>query len=455
MTTQAALEYITKNQQRFVEELKEWLRIPSISTQPEHKEDIQTAARWILGKISRIGFSHMELIETEGHPLIYAEWIVDETKPTVLFYGHYDVQPVDPLNEWHKPPFEPYEKDGNLYARGAADDKGQVMLALSALEAIAQTGSLPVNVKILLEGEEEAGGLAVEKYIQENPEKLKADAALICDTAMFNETLPSLVISLRGIIYTEIKVNGAQEDLHSGIYGGVAPNPIHALCVLISKLKGENNHVNIPNLQAATPSPTEEEKSFWKEDPLSIADKMAREMGVEQLVKEDIPALECLTRPTLEVHGIRGGFTAEGAKTVIPATATAKVSLRIPAGVTAQQAFDWFNEAIKENMPEGYTFDVLNLHGGQGVCIEQENPFIQAAAKALKNTYNLEPIFRREGASIPIGALFDEILNIPVVFMGFGLPDDNLHAPNEKFSLNQYKKGMQAVTYFFEEVKNL
>ncbi len=443
--------YLDKNQNRFIEQLQQWLAIPSISTLTEHRADMVRAADWVRDRLTALGFQSVKTISTAGHPLVFAEWQVDKQQATLLLYGHYDVQPVDPVDQWQTPPFQPTIREGNIFCRGASDDKAQVLLALAALEAwIKVEGALPINVKILLEGEEEAGGTSVARFVQDNPEMLRADAALICDTHMVNAQQPSLITSLRGILYTEIAVFGAKTDLHSGGYGGVAPNPMHALCVLISRLKGEDGIIRIPELAAAIAAPAPAEKRFFKEDPLDIEKALAGEMGITELVGEkDYPPLERLgARPTLEVHGIRGGFTAEGAKTVIPATAVAKVSLRLPPDLAPDEVFTWLEKAVYANMPAGHRVQLTNLHSGKGFYIHPDNSFLQAAAMALEAVYNTAPVFMREGGSIPIAALFDTILKTPVVLMGFGLPDDNTHAPNEKFSLDQFNKGMKAVAVF-------
>lgn len=449
-------KYLDNNQNRFIEQLREWLAIPSISTLSENKGDVRRAADWVKERLAAIGFPEAKIISTKGHPLVYAEWLVDTHQPTLLIYGHYDVQPIDPIDEWHTPPFQPTIRDGNIYCRGASDDKAQVLLVLAALEAwVKVDGALPINIKILLEGEEEAGGASIAGYVQDNPDQLRADAVLICDTHMVDPEQPSLVIGLRGILYTEITVSGAKTDLHSGSYGGVAPNPIHALCVLISRLKGENGGIQIPELTAAIPTPPASEKLFFEEDPLHIKKALCVEMGVAELVGENqYPPLERIgLRPTMEVHGIRGGFTAEGAKTVIPATAMAKVSLRLPANLEPNEVFGWLEKAVHHNMPAGHNVKLTNLHSGKGFYIHPDSHPIQAAADALEAAYGKAPVFMREGGSIPIAALFDAI-KIPVVLMGFGLPDDSIHAPNEKFSLKQFKKGMKTVADFLGRLAN-
>ena len=451
-------DYLDANFDRFVSYLQEWLAIPSISTLPEHRKDVQQAAQWAVQHLAAIGFPETTLIPTAGHPLVYGEWRVDRQQPTLLIYGHYDVQPVDPLHQWSSPPFQPTLRNGNIYGRGASDDKGQIMLVLAALEAWARVDTtLPVNVKILLEGEEEAGGAAVADYVVNHPETLRADAVLICDTHMVNAEQPSIITGLRGILYTEIAVTGARTDLHSGSYGGVAPNPLHALCLLISRLKGEDGVINIPQLAAAIPPPTPIEKRFWQEDPLHIEENLLAEMGVNTMVGEAAyPPLERIgLRPTLEVHGIRGGFIGEGAKTVIPAQAVAKVSMRLPANLDPKKVFDWLEEAVAGNMPAGYKVTLTNLHAGKGVSVNPDNPYIRAAAEAVEAAFGAIPVFMREGGSIPIAALFDEVLQVPIVLMGFGLPDDTVHAPNENFSLSQFRKGMKAVADFLGRIRQV
>jgi len=444
-------EYLDEHRNQFIEQLREWLAIPSISSLSEHKDDVHRAAVWVQQRLIAAGFSETKIILTAGHPLVYTEWLVDGSRPTLLIYGHYDVQPVDPLDEWLSPPFQPTIRDNTIYCRGASDDKAQIMLVLAALEAwIKGDGALPINIKILLEGEEEAGGESIARYVEDNPTQLQADAVLICDTHMVDPEQPSLVTSLRGILYTEITVTGATTDLHSGSYGGVAPNPIHALCILISRLKGEDGAIQIPELAAMVPTPTAAEKDFLLKDPLHITEALRSEMGVDTLVGEkNYPPLERIgLRPTLEVHGIRGGFTGEGAKTVIPATATAKVSLRLPAAADPDEVFGWLEKAVHRASPAGHHVRLSKLHVGKGFCIDPDNRALRAAAEALESVYGAKPVFMREGGSIPIASLFDTVLKTPVVLMGFGLQDDSIHAPNEKFSLRQFEMGMKTVAEF-------
>jgi acetylornithine deacetylase/succinyl-diaminopimelate desuccinylase-like protein len=447
--------YIASNEDRFLEDLKGWLRIPSISTLPEHAGDIRRAAEYAADQLKRIGFTKAEVIATQGHPLVYGEWLKAAGKPTVLIYGHYDVQPVDPVELWDSPPFEPTIRDGNLYCRGACDDKGQTMLVLKALESLmAVNGSLPVNVRVLIEGEEEAGGESIEQYVKTHPEKLACDAAFICDTHMPSEDVPALISGLRGIIYTEVEVQGAKRDLHSGTYGGIAPNPMHALAIIISRLKDAEGHIHIPGLYDKIRKAPQVEQDFWRQDPLHFAESLREEMGVDQLTGEaEYPPLERIwARPTLEVHGIAGGFVGEGAKTVIPAVAKAKISLRLPPDLQSHEVFTLFEHAVKEAAPSGVTVTVRNIHGGEGLVVEPDNSAMRAAAAALKETYGKEPVYIREGGSIPIAALFSSILHAPVVLMGFGLPDDNLHAPNEKYSLSQFFKGIRTAARFLQNM---
>lgn len=447
--------YMTEHKDRFLEDLKGWLRIPSISTLSEHAGDIRRAAEYAADQLRRNGFESVEVIQTQGHPLVYGEWLKAPGKPTVLIYGHYDVQPVDPVDLWESPPFEPTVRNGNLYCRGACDDKGQVMLVFKALESLmAVDGKLPVNVRVLIEGEEEAGGESIEHYVKTYPERLKCDAAFICDTGMPSADIPALTYGLRGIVYTEVEVHGARRDLHSGVYGGVAPNPLHALAIIISRLKDADGHIHIPGLYDKVRQPTAAEKDFWQKDPLHAGEMFRAEMGVSQLSGEaEYPPLErTWARPTLEVHGIVGGFTGEGAKTVIPAVAKAKISLRLPPDVKSGEAFTLFERAAKDAAPAGVTVTVRNLHGGEGVLVSPDSAPMQAAAQALKEVYGKDPVLIREGGSVPIAALFSEILGVPVVLMGFGLPDDNLHAPNEKYSLDQFYKGMRTVASFLQKM---
>jgi acetylornithine deacetylase/succinyl-diaminopimelate desuccinylase-like protein len=447
--------YIAEHEQKFLDVLKAWLRIPSISTLPEHADDVKRAAEYAADQIRRIGLENVTVLRTQGHPLVYGEWLQASGKPTLLIYGHYDVQPVDPVELWKTPPFEPSVRDGNIYARGAADDKGQVIVIFNALEALMKVnGALPINVKVLLEGEEEAGGESIEHYIKTYPERLGCDAAFICDTHMPAKDIPALMYGLRGIISAEVEVQGAKRDLHSGSYGGVAPNPLHALAIIISRLKDAEGHIHIPGLFDKLREPTASEKAFWHNDPLHINEALLEEMGVTQFSGEaEYPPLQRIwARPTLEVHGIVGGFVGEGTKTVIPAIAKAKISLRLPPELKSAEVYPLFEKAVKDVAPAGVSVTVQKLHSGEGVLVSPDSSPMKAAAAALEEVYGKPPVFLREGGSIPIAALFDEVLHVPVVLMGFGLPDDNIHAPNEKYSLDQFYKGIRTVASFLQKM---
>ncbi len=452
----AAIEFAHQNQARFLEELKSLLRIPSISTLPEHKGDVRRAAEFLADDLRRIGMEHVEVIETEGHPLVYADWLHAGGKPTCLAYGHYDVQPADPLDEWKTPPFEPSERDGNIYARGAVDDKGQMYMHLKALEALLKTsgGKLPLNVRVIIEGEEEVGGEQIAKFVKEHPERLKSDFALVSDTELFAPELPTLCVGLRGMIYTEIEVRGAMIDLHSGIYGGAAPNPFVALCQIIAALKDADGHIQIPGFYDTVKSPSADELKAWRTLPFDEEHYRKSEVGSPSLVGE--PGYSVIertwARPTLDVHGMPGGFIGAGAKTVIPAKATAKVSMRLVPEMTAEDTFAKYKAFVESLKPAGVTVDVRLIHQGEAMVIPTDNHYIDAATHALKEIWGKDTVFIRSGGSIPIVGDFDRYLKIPSVMMGFGLPDDNLHAPNEKFHLANYYRGIDSIIRFFEEV---
>lgn len=449
-----AVDYARRNHPRFLDELKALLRIPSISTLPEHAADCRRAAETLAAELKRIGMENVRLIETSGHPLVYADWLHAGGKPTVLTYGHYDVQPADPLDEWHTPPFEPTERNGNLYARGAVDDKGQVYMHVKALEALlAADKKLPLNVRVLLEGEEEVGGEGIAAYVASKPADLKADFALISDTELFAPGLPTLCVGLRGMIYTELEVRGAKTDLHSGMYGGAAPNPFVALAQIIAKLKDENGHILIPGFYDDVLSPSPEELTAWKSLPFNEEHYRATEVGSRELVGEDgYSVLErTWARPTLDVHGMPGGFTGAGAKTVIPAKAMAKVSMRLVPNMTPARAFEQYKAYVEKIAPRGVDVAVRLIHSGDACLIPVNNPYVQAATRALHEVWNKDTVFIRSGGSIPIVGDFAKHLGLPSVMMGFGLPDDNLHAPNEKFNLKNFELGIESIIRFLDE----
>jgi acetylornithine deacetylase/succinyl-diaminopimelate desuccinylase-like protein len=450
----SAVDFARRHQTRFLDELKALLRIPSISTLPEHKEDCRHAAELLVAELFRIGMENVRLIETEGHPLVYADWLHAAGKPTVLCYGHYDVQPPDPLDEWLSPPFEPVERNGNLYARGAVDDKGQMYMHVKALESLlASNGRLPLNVRVLLEGEEEVGGEGIAAYVASKPPELKADFALVSDTEMFAPGLPTLCVGLRGMIYTELEVRGAKTDLHSGMYGGAAPNPFIALAQIVARLKDENGRILIPGFYDDIIPPSPEELAAWSSLPFDEEHYRIAEVGARQLVGEaGFSVLErTWARPTVDVHGIPGGFIGAGAKTVIPAKAVAKVSMRLVPGMTPARAFSQYKSYVERIAPSGVDVEVRLIHSGDPCLIPVDNPYIRAATRALHEVWGKDTVFIRSGGSIPIVGDFARNLGLPSVMMGFGLPDDNLHAPNEKFNLGNFELGIESIIRFLEE----
>ncbi len=449
-----AVDFALKNYPRFVEELKALLRIPSISTLPEHNGDCRLAAESLAANLKRIGMENVRLIETQGHPLVYGDWLHAAGKPTALVYGHYDVQPPDPLDEWLSPPFEPTERDGNIYARGAVDDKGQVMAQVKALESLlAATGKLPINVRVIFEGEEEVGGEGIADFVASKPPELKADFALVSDTELFAPGLPTLCVGLRGMIYTELEVRSSRTDLHSGMYGGAAPNAFVSLAQILAKLKDEDGKILIPGFYDDVIPPSEEELATWKRLPFDEEHYRINEVGSKQLTGEKgYSVLErTWARPTLDVHGIPGGFIGVGAKTVIPAKATAKVSMRLVPGMTPAKAFSLYKSYVEKIAPKGVDVEIRLIHTGDPCLIPVNNPYIQAATRALLEVWGKETVFIRSGGSIPIVGDFARHLGLPSVMMGFGLPDDNLHAPNEKFHLKNFELGIVSLIRFMEE----
>jgi acetylornithine deacetylase/succinyl-diaminopimelate desuccinylase-like protein len=454
----AAVEFAHNNQARFVEELKSLLRIPSVSTAPEHRDDVRRAAEFCAAELTRIGMDHVRLIDTttpdhpHGHPLVYADHLHAEGAPTVLCYGHHDVQPAEPLDEWISPPFEPTERNGNLYARGAVDDKGQMWMHVKALESLlsAGGGKLPVNIRVILEGEEEVGGEGIAKFVREHGDQLKADVALVSDTEMFAPDLPTLCVGLRGMIYTEIEVRGARTDLHSGMYGGAAPNPFVALAHLIAKLKDEEGRILIPHLYEKVQFPSDAELAAWKSLPFDEEHYRETEVGSTALTGE--PGFSVLertwSRPTLEVHGMPGGFTGAGAKTVIPARATAKISMRLVPDQSPAEAFAQYKSFVESLCPPGITLDIRLIHSGDPIVISTDNPYVRIATEAMHQVFDKPTVFVRGGGSIPIVGDFIRELGIPTLLMGFGLPDDNLHAPNEKFHLANFHRGIESIIRF-------
>ncbi len=446
-----------------MDDLISFLRIPSISALPEHASDVRRAAEFVRDWLAHAGLDNARLVEDSsggnpgGNPLVRAESLRAPGKPTLLLYGHYDVQPPDPLDEWTSPPFEPTIRDGNIYARGSADDKGQLFILMQAVaRCLRDSGSVPVNVKFLIEGEEETSGEHLDKYVRSKPdgplENLSADAVVICDTSMFAPDLPTLTTGLRGIVYGEIHVQGARSDLHSGDYGGAAPNSIEAAAQIIAKLKDRDGHILIPGVYDRVEKPAPAEVAAWKTLPFDPEEYREKEIGSTELAGEpEYPLFERIwARPTLEIHGIRGGFTAEGAKTVIPARAVIKISLRLVPDQRPDEVIQQLETAVAAAAPRGVTASFKLLSAAPASMVDPDHPLIRKAADAMTKVFGHETVYVRCGGSIPIVGLFKEALGIPSVLAGFGLPDDNIHAPNEKMSIANYERGIDAMVEYFK-----
>ena len=450
------IDYIRKNQGNYIEELKEFLKIPSISTLKENKSDINNAAKFVEKKLKDAGMSRVEIVKTEGHPLIYGEWLGAPGKPTVLIYGHYDVQPVDPLNLWDSPPFEPIIKDGKIWARGATDDKGQMFVHIKSVEAYFKTmGSLPVNVKFIIEGEEEIGSESLEKFINQNQNLLKCDSVLISDTALFAKGVPTLTYALRGLCYMEVEIVGPKRDLHSGSFGGAVANPINILAKIISKLQDKNNKITIPHFYDNVLKLSKKEREDFKS--LKFSEKnFAKELGVTQLHGEKgFSTLERIwARPTLDCNGIIGGFTGEGAKTVLPSKAVAKISMRLVPNQDPKKISKQFEKYIKSLAPKSVKVSLKNLHGAYPVLIPRNDTATVSASAAMQKAFGKKTVFMREGGSIPIVTNFSKKLKVPCVLMGVGLDSENLHSPNEHFDLNHFRLGIISSAYFFQNYAN-
>ena len=447
--SQAWKNYQEKNKDRFLKELLELLRIPSVSARSEHKPDMVKCAEAIRQRLLDAGSDKAEIFQTAGHPIVYGEKIVDPKKPTVLVYGHYDVQPVEPLDLWDNPPFEPTIKDGKIFARGSCDDKGQFYMHVKALEIMLQTNSLTTNVKFCIEGEEEVGSPNLADFVKSHKDLLKADVVLISDTAMLSLENPSIDIGVRGLSYIEVEVTGPNRDLHSGVYGGAVANPITILSKMIASLHDENNHINIPGFYNDVVEATPEERKKMAAAPYDEKE-YKEDLGVRELWGEKGYTTNERTgiRPSMEVNGIWGGYTAEGSKTVLPSKAFAKISARLVPNQDSHKITDLLINHLKKIAPPFVTVDAKPHHGGEPYMTPIDSKAYKAAAAAIKDTFGKEPIPVRGGGSIPICSLFEEELGIKIVFMGFGLDSDNLHSPNEKFNLENYYKGIETIPYF-------
>ncbi|MGZ3838727.1 MAG: dipeptidase [Flavisolibacter sp.] len=442
-------EYQEKNQQRFLDEMLELLRIPSISAKTEHKEDMRTCAEAVRQRLLDSGADRAEVMETAGHPVVFAEKIIDPAKPTVLVYGHYDVQPADPLELWHSGPFEPLIKEGKVYARGSADDKGQFYMHVKAMETMVKTGSMETNIKFLIEGEEEVGSPNLGKFVAEHKDLLKADVILISDSAMISMENPSLDIGVRGLSYIQVEVTGANRDLHSGTYGGAVANPITILCQMIAGLHDGNNHVTIPGFYDDVVQATPEERELMAKAPFDEKE-YKEELGVRELWGEKGFTTNERTgiRPTVEINGIWGGYTGEGAKTVLPSKAFAKVSARLVPNQSSDKITALLINYFEKNAPASVRVKAALHHGGEPYMTPIDSKGYQAAAKAIQTTFGKLPVPVRGGGSIPICSILEKELGIKIVFMGFGLDSDNLHSPNEKYNLENYYKGIETIPYF-------
>jgi acetylornithine deacetylase/succinyl-diaminopimelate desuccinylase-like protein len=447
------INYIENNRGRYIEELKDFLRIPSISTLVENKPDMQKAANFVADKLKDAGLNKIEIIQTEGHPLIYGEWLGAPGKPTVLIYGHYDVQPVDPIELWSSQPFEPTIVGDNIFARGATDDKGQMYMHIKSVEAYFKThGSLPLNVKFLIEGEEEIGSENLSVFLKNNIELLKCDSVLISDTALFAPGVPTITYGLRGLCYMEIEVTGPSRDLHSGTFGGGVPNPINVLSKMISQLVDKDGKIKIDGFYDDVLKLSKKERENFK--ALKFSEKQwGKEIGLKHLTGEKgYTTLERIwARPTLDCNGILGGFTGEGAKTVIPSKASAKISMRLVPHQDPKKIEKLFEKYIKKIAPKEVSVKIKGLHGGYPVITLLEDKATIAGAKAMQLAFGKKTVFMREGGSIPIVVEFANRLNASPVLMGLGLNTENLHSPNEHFNLNHFQLGIKSSAYFLDE----
>ncbi|MDE3057471.1 MAG: dipeptidase [Bacteroidota bacterium] len=448
------VSYIDTNKERYLNELTELLAIPSVSSRKEHQGDMQQCAQWIADHMERIGMHSVKIFPTEGHPVVYSEWLEAPGMPTVLVYGHYDVQSEEPVNLWTSPPYQATVRGENLYARGSTDDKGQAFIHFKAVEALLKTnGSLPVNLKIIIEGEEEVGSEHLDSFLEEHKDLLQADLVLISDTSMFEKDVPSICYGLRGIAYMEIELSGPNRDLHSGSFGGSVHNPIQALAEIIASLHDDNGRVTIPGFYDDVRSLTKAERAAYKKLPFTDK-KYAGGLGVKVLYGEKgFTTLERLwARPTLECNGIWGGYTGEGAKTVLPAKAFAKISMRLVPDQRSAKTAKLFEKHIKKIVPKTVTVNVRTLHGGEPAITPIDSPGVEAAVSALEKGFGKKPLYQREGGSIPIVVQFKKILGIDTVLLGFGLPDENAHAPDEFLDLNNFYGGIRTSAHFFNEL---
>lgn len=446
----SALTYIEENKDKFLNELLELLKIPSVSADSKFKADVRKAADFLKERFEDLG-TYVEVCKTGGHPIVYAEHIIDPSLPTVLVYGHYDVQPADPYELWDSPPFEPVVKDNKIYARGSADDKGQMYMHIKAYEALIKTESLPCNVKFMIEGEEEVGSDNLGLFVSQNKEKLKADVILISDTAILSNDTPSITVGLRGLSYVEVEVTGPNRDLHSGTYGGAVGNPINTLCQMISSLQNEKGEITIPGFYDKVETLSEDYRKKMNQAPFSLNDYQ-NALAIETVKGEDSYTTIERTgiRPTLDVNGIWGGYIGEGAKTVLPSKAYAKISMRLVPHQSSEEITALFTKHFQSIAPKHVKVEVRPHHGGEPSVIPTDSIGYKAAAKAMEKTWGKEPIPTREGGSIPIVALFQKELGLDSILMGFGLNEDAIHSPNESYGLFNYYRGIETISHFYQ-----
>lgn len=442
-------QYLTENKVRFLDELLDFLRIPSISADPSHKADMIKTADFVAKSLEKAGADMVAICETAGNPIVYAEKIIDESKPTILVYGHYDVQPADPLELWNSPPFEPIIKDEKIYARGACDDKGQVYMHIKALEAMIATNSLDCNIKFMIEGEEEIGSNNLEKFVIENKEKLKADVIVISDTAMIANDIPSIDTGLRGLSYLEVEITGPNRDLHSGVYGGAVANPINILAKMIASLHNENGQVTIPNFYDDVVEVPESERNMLAQAPFNL-DNYKKDLEIDEVAGETgySTTERASIRPTLDCNGIWGGYIGEGAKTVLPSKASAKISMRLVPNQRSEKITALFTKHFLSIAPPSVKVKVTPHHGGEPAVTPIDSAAYKAAERAMETSFGKKPVPTRGGGSIPIVALFEKELGLKTVLMGFGLDSDAIHSPNEHYGLFNYYKGIETIPLF-------
>jgi acetylornithine deacetylase/succinyl-diaminopimelate desuccinylase-like protein len=451
------IDFINVNRDRYLDELKALLAIPSVSALPQHAADVKRCADWCADELRRIGMQNVRLIDTPGNPVVYGDWLGAAGAPTILFYGHYDVQPVDPLNLWESPPFEATIRDGEIYARGSADDKGQVFMHMKAIEAyLKQNGSLPVNIKIILEGEEEVGSEHLDDFIRDHKNELSADVVVISDSAMFARGVPSICYGLRGLVYFQLDMRGSSTDLHSGSFGGAVANPAMVLAQVLAKMKDRSGRITIPGFYDDVLPLSEEERKAWATLPFNEK-KYKKDFGMPKVYGEKgYTTLErTWARPTFEINGLLSGFTGEGAKTVLPAVSMAKVSMRLVPNQDPDKIAGLFQKYVAEITPKTVELKVTRMHGGKPWMTAYQNRFVQAAARAIEKGFGRTPVFTREGGSIPVVSTFQEELGLPSVLFGVGLPDENAHAPNEKLDVGNFHNGIIAAAVLYEEIGEL